>query len=279
MSGHKLSMVNFSTPSMIGKMRRLSRIFEKSNRCVVVPLDDSLISYSHEGLASLKEKIDDIQRAEPNGILCYQGTASLISNFSIPLILNITASSVNSTHTNKVLISSVEEALKYDASAVAVHINISSRYESEMLRNVGNISSECQRNGIPLLIIAYPRKESISGDDNYEELKRSDIEKYTRLVSHCVRIAFELGADIIKTQYTGNAETFREVIAAAVNKPVLIAGGKFIDEQSLYDMVSGAIAAGGAGVSIGRNIFNRENSNSIISKIKRIVFMQQGDSE
>jgi len=278
MSSQKMSMLEFANPAMLGKMRRINKIFTNSNKCVIVPLDDSLISYSHNGLASLKEKISDIQRATPNGILCYQGTASLITDLSIPLILNITASSVNSAHTNKVLVSSVEEALKYDASAVAVHINISSKYESEMLRNIGKISTECQRNGMPLLIITYPRKESASGDDNYEELKKNDASKYTKLVSHCVRIAFELGADIIKTQYTGSAESFREVIAAAVNKPVLIAGGKFIDEQSLYEMVRGAISAGGAGVSIGRNIFNRENSKSIISEIKRIVFVQEEDS-
>lgn len=264
----------YSGPSTIGKLRRIHRIFPDSSRCVIVPLDDSLISYTHEGLVSLQDKITDIQSASPNGILCYEGTASLISDFDIPLIINITASTIHSSHTNKVLISSVEKALCCDASAVAVHINVSSKYESEMLKILGDVSSECHKYGMPLMVIIYPRKEKDFGDDNYDELKSNDNERYTRLVSHCARIAFELGADIIKTQYTGTAESFREVIKAAVNKPVLIAGGKFVSEDALYEMVQGAISAGGAGVSIGRNVFNRVNSHEIIKKIKSIVFLK-----
>lgn len=223
----------YNNPTLLGKMRRLHRIFSDTGKCVIVPLDDSLISYSNDGLVSLKDKVTDIMKASPNGVLCYQGTASLIDNYNVPLICNLTASTINSSHTNKILISDVEDALRCDASAVAVHINISSRYESEMLRIIGKISSDCHKYGMPLLIIAYPRKEydGAGCDDNYEVMKEADPNKYTHLVSHCVRIAFELGADIIKTQYTGSMESFYEVTTAAVNKPVLIAGGNFIDDE------------------------------------------------
>ena len=64
--------------------------------------------------------------AKPNAILCYYGTATLLSDYNIPTIINITASTVQSHHTRKVLISSVQQALAIDAAAVAVHINISS---------------------------------------------------------------------------------------------------------------------------------------------------------
>jgi len=265
-------ILKHTIPTMIGKSRRLHRLFSATGKSVIVPLDDSLISYSHEGLIPLRNKVENIQSASPNGILCYQGTASLVSDYRIPLIYNVTASTTNSTHTNKVLISNVEDALQCDASAVAVHLNVSSKYESNMLEIVGKVSSDCQRYGMPLLVIVYPRKEASSNDDNYEEMKLNQPDEYARLVSHCVRIAFELGADIIKTQYTGSSESFREVVAAAVNKPVLIAGGKFLNEEILYDVVRGSIAAGGAGVSIGRNVFNRNNSNEIIANIKNIVF-------
>jgi len=259
-------------PATIGKLRRLNRIFPSSDKCIIVPIDDSLISYAHEGLTSLQDKILDIQSARPNGILCYEGTALLIHDFHVPIIINITASTIHSSHTNKVLISCVENALRCDASAVAVHINISSKYESEMLRNLGVVSSECNKYGMPLMVIAYPRREGDNDDDNYEELKNVDNEAYTHLVSHCVRVAFELGADIIKTQFTGSVDSFREVVKAGVNKPVLIAGGKFTTEESLYKMVQDAMTAGGAGVSIGRNVFNRNNSSEIIDNIKGIVF-------
>ena len=77
---------------------------------------------------------------------------------------------------------------------------------------------------------------------------------------------------IIKTQFTGSAESFSKVVGAANGTPVLIAGGKMKDENELYAMVSDSIKAGGAGVSIGRNVFNREDSLEVIERLRKIVF-------
>ena len=125
---------------------------------------------------------------------------------------------------------------------------------------------------MPLLVIVYPRTEHEGKDYNYEDLKKENEEEYTKLVCHCVRIAFELGADIIKTQFTGSVESFSKVVEAANGTPVLIAGGKMMDENELYAMVSDSIKAGGAGVSIGRNVFNREDSLEVIERLRKIVF-------
>lgn len=260
------------TPATIGKRRRLYRILGTTSKAIVAALDDNLISDNNIGLKNLQKKIIDIQSAKPNGLLCYQGTASSVSAFDVPLIINVTASTVQSFHTKKVLISSVQQAVAMDAAAVAVHINISSKFESDMLHTLGMISEICNTYGMPLFAIIYPRKEHASGDENYFSIKNNNISEYTKLVSHCVRIAFELGADIIKTQYTGNAESFSEVVLSANGRPVLIAGGSLCEEQQLYSMVEGAMKAGGAGVSIGRNIFNRPNSAKIINNLREIVF-------
>lgn len=264
-------MYDVSHPALIGKKRRMNSILSDSGRAILVPLDDSLISHN-DGLLDLREKVASIEKGRPNAILSYQGTASVLKDYNIPLIINLTGSTINSTHTNKVRLSSVEHALMQNAAAVAMHINISSKYESEMLKNVGQVAEKCHLYGMPLLIIAYPRSEKGIIDYNYEDIKKGDLQKYTKLVSHCVRIAFELGADMIKTQYTGTSESFEEVIAAAVNRPVFIAGGSMTKEEILFEMIHGAIKAGGAGVSIGRNVFNRENTDEIINKIRNIVF-------
>jgi len=259
------------TPATLGKRKRLNRILGANGKGVIVPLDDSLISCNNEGLRNLKKKLIDIENSMPNGILCYFGTASLISKLDIPLIINISASTVQSHHTKKILISTVQQAVAIDAAAVAVHVNISSKYESEMLANLGSVAEACNTYGMPLLAIIYPRKEHATGDDNYLELRERMPAEYTRLVAHCTRIAFELGADIIKTQYTGDSESFSQVVLSAGGRPVLIAGGKLCEEQQLYEMVSEAMKAGAAGVSIGRNIFNRTNASEIIHNIQKIV--------
>lgn len=268
-------MENRLNRQMVGKQRRLAQILSLDNKCVVVPVDDSLIAGPEDGLFDLKEKLKQIEDAKPDAIMCFSGSAQLCNNASIPLILNLTASTLLGQHTNKVLVSTVEHAVYIGANAVAVHMNLSSRYESEMLKNILQISDDCNKYGMPLLILAYPRSEIFANgklnDNNYLKLKSENEEEYAKLVAHTVRIAFELGADIIKTQYTGSQKTFEKVVKSAPDIPVLIAGGSKINTDALFAMIEASIDAGGAGVSIGRNVFNQTYSEYMIEAVKSIV--------
>lgn len=269
--------MNYNDVLDIGKRRRLSRIFNSKEKCIIVPLDDNLISGTITGITNIKTKLNQIETAKPNAILAFSGTLSIIQDYSIPIILNVTASTINSCHTNKVIVSSVEKAVKLGADAVAVHINLTSKYESKMIENIAKISKDCDKFGMPLLAIVYPRGEKIDSsgnikDENYLQLRESNPEDYTKLVSHCVRLAFELGADIIKTQYTGTIESFKKVIESAGGKPVVIAGGNKVDVRTIFEMTENAIKAGASGVSIGRNVFNRKDSDKIISCLQKLVF-------
>lgn len=270
-------MFRLNSTSRIGKERRFKRIF-KDGKCVIVPIDDSLISGAKFGLFDLDLKISELCAAKPNGVLGYTGSLSLLSHKSsdIPIILNLTASTERSSHTNKTLITSVQRALIMDVDAVAVHINITSIYESRMLEIVGKVSDECDKYGLPMMLITYPRGEIFGDklqvvDNNYSELRSENNEKYTELVSHCVRIGFELGADIIKTQYTGSKSSFESVVQSAQGVPLLVAGGKMQEDYDLFSMCRNAIDAGAAGVCIGRNVFNRQSSQNILTVLKEIV--------
>lgn len=260
----------------IGKYRRLRHIFSDEKKCLIVPLDDSLISGPVKGLKHLDDKIKQIVSANPSALITYLGSASLAKEYNIPIILNISSSTTLSNHTNKVLISSVEQAVAIDADAVALHMNFSSKYESSMLKNIVEVKQKCDYYGMPLMILAYPRTEKYEGsavlDDNYEDLKGIDPNAYAEKVCHCVRIAFELGADIIKTHYTGSAETFKKVIDCAQGVPVVIAGGVEIDDNAVFKMVKSAMDAGAAGVSIGRNVFDKSNSDYMIQKISELIY-------
>lgn len=270
-------MLNLNEVYNNGKRRHLERIFNYDGKCLIVPLDDNLISGSITGITDIRKKIQQIEDSRPSAILAFQGTLNLVDDYSIPIILNLTASTINASHTHKVLVSSVEKALRLGADAVAVHINLSSKYESDMLKTLGKVSEECDKFGLPLLVIAYPRGEIIDEngieiDQNYQLLKVSDQERYGNLVSHCARVAFELGADIIKTQYTGSVSTFKTVVESAGGKPVVIAGGDRIDIMQLFTVVENAMKSGASGVSIGRNVFNRQDSDKIIFYLKKLIF-------
>ena len=91
------------------------------------------------------------------------------------------------------------------------------------------------------------------------------------LVKHCARVAAELGADLVKTNYTGDPDTFKEVVKGAL-APVVIAGGPKIDsDEKLLQMVKDSIEAGGRGVSIGRNIFQHSNITGITKAVSSVV--------
>ncbi|MCX6132997.1 MAG: 2-amino-3,7-dideoxy-D-threo-hept-6-ulosonate synthase [Ignavibacteriales bacterium] len=261
--------------AMVGKNKRLSRLFDpKTMRTVITPIDDSLIFGPFDGLADMPSKLQQIVNGRPNGILTFQGIIRQMPEAfrSTGTIINLSASTSRMQHTNKILVSNVYEAIRLDADAVAVHVNITSRFEQGMLATLGKVVSECQPLGIPVLAIMYPRTENKDGDENYDDLRAADPVEYAKLVAHAVRVATDLGVDIIKTKYTGSADTFRTVVQACAPLPVVIAGGPLLPFGEMLNMAAGAIEAGAAGVSFGRNVFNRQDSGKAIRALKKIVF-------
>jgi DhnA family fructose-bisphosphate aldolase class Ia len=191
---------------------------------------------------------------------------------TIPGILNITASTTRSLHTRKVLVGTPSEAVALGLDAVACHLNIGSKFESEQLSQTWQISRECELLGLPLVAIAYPRTETLTGeDDNFETLKRESPATYTEMVSHACRVAIELGADIVKTQYTGSPDTFSAVVAVCSPIPVLIAGGPLTSMANMLEVAFGAVSAGAAGVSFGRNVFASGEARLRIRALKAVV--------
>lgn len=254
----------------VGKTIRLNRIF-KNDKALIVPIDDSMISGPELGLRDMRTTIRKIVRSDATAMMMTYG--SYVRNYDIienfPCILNVTGSTALSSHTKKVIIHDVENALIDGFCGVAAHINISSQYESEMLAMVGEISSLCNYYSMPLMVIAYPRKEDINGDNNYKHLCIGD---YSKIIRHCTRIAVELGADIVKTHYTGTPESFKSVIECAEGVPVLISGQSLVSETQAINNVSDSIKVGGSGVCFGRNIYNRNNTEEFITILSKEIW-------
>lgn len=258
----------------VGKAKRLGRLISPdSGKCVIVPLDDSLLSGPALGLERLEPKIRDIVSEHPDAILGFPG---LFRNYAqefagIPSILNVTASTIRSCHTRKTLVSSIDVALRLGADAVAVHVNIGSTYETEMLHTLGVVAEQCDVAGMPLMAIMYPRSEVADGDENFLDLKENAPEQYTELVSHAARIGMELGADLIKTQYTGCPDSFRIVVDACGGIPIIAAGGPTVEIEQMLEAAAGIVSAGGTGVSFGRNIFGREDAAAALRALRLVV--------
>jgi len=248
-----------------GKAVRMSRILASGRPTLMVPLDDALIFGPTGEFRDTAALLDLLDSCRVDSILSFAGTLhQLDAASSVGRILNITASTVRKDHTHKVLVNSIRRAVALGADAVAVHINLSSTFEGDMLRTLGTVIESANVSGLPVVAIAYPRREAASGDDNYLDLRTNHIDQYTDLVAHTCRVAYELGADVIKTQFTGTAETFSRVIDCCRPVPILMAGGALLDPPDIFGTVTQAIEAGAAGVSLGRNIHQRPFGSKLL---------------
>ncbi len=256
-----------------GKAVRLARVIASGRPTLMVPLDDSLIFGPTGRFTATADLVKELVESGVDSFLAFPGTLQSVDPAArVGRIVNLSASTVRHNHTRKVLFSGIERAVALGADAVAVHLNVSSQFESEMIVNLGTIVQAASQVGLPVLAISYPRSETASGDENYLELKTTRPEEYSTLVAHACRVAHELGADIIKTQYTGTPETFARVVAAVRPTPVIVAGGPVISGAALIEMAAGAVQAGGSGVSFGRNIHQRTDGTSELLAALRQFF-------
>lgn len=237
-------------------------------------LDDILLSGPELGLRRVDQKIKQVKAGNADAILGFRGLLTRHADILAgrPTLMNLTASTTRTTHTRKVQVATVEQAVQMGVDAVAVHINISSKYETEMLKILADVSRDCERFGMPLLAIMYARGEKDTGEDeNYLELLKSNPEKYTELVRHAVRVGVDLGADMVKTSFTGSAESFKTVVESASGVPVLMAGGPTVPIPEFLQKAYAATQAGAAGVCVGRNIFQRDEGKEVTVALRQIV--------
>ncbi len=249
---------------LLGKNIRIERIMDRSTgRAVIVPLDHGIAMGPIEGLVDMRSTVDKVSQGGATAVVLHKGILPFSHRSfgrDIGLIMHLSASTGLSPQPNhKVIVTTVEEAIKWGADAVSIHVNLGDDHEYAMLRDFGQIACKCNEWGMPLLVMIYPRGKDIPDAYNVDMLKK------------CARTATELGADIIKTNYTGDIDSFKEVVRGA-QAPVIIAGGPKVDsDEKLLQMVKDSMDAGGKGVSIGRNVFQHRNVIGITKAISGIV--------
>jgi predicted phospho-2-dehydro-3-deoxyheptonate aldolase len=183
----------------------------------------------------------------------------------VGLIIHLSGGTSMSPDPNaKELVCSVEEAIKLGADAVSVHINLGAETDKEMLGQLGYVSERCMEWQMPLVAMMYTRGKKIKNEYDVAYVK------------HAARVGAELGADIVKVVYTGTVESFREVVEGCP-VPVVIAGGeKMGSDEDIFAMVDGALKAGAAGVSIGRNAFQHARPDKMVEALSKMVHENAG---
>lgn len=249
---------------MIGKRIRLERIMDRnSGKTLIIPMDHGVTVGPIKGLTRMQETINAVARGGANAIVIHKGLVEAghrRSGRDVGLIIHLSGSTRMAPDPNsKTMVCTVEEAIKLGADAVSIHVNLGAEDERSMLEDLGTVAKVAFEWGMPLLAMMYTRGSKV--ENEYD----------AKMVKHAARVGAELGADIVKVPYTGSPESFSEVVEGCP-VPVVIAGGEKMEtDKDVLEMVKGAMAAGGAGVSIGRNVFQHRDPTRIVQAIYKIV--------
>jgi len=248
----------------IGKRIRIDRILNRNTRkTVIIPLDHGITMGPIRGLQDMRTIVNQVAEGGANAVLLHKGIIRAGYRGygkDIGLVMHLSGSTALGPDPNaKIQVADVIEAIKLGADAVSIQINVGSKTEQEQLRFLGKTAEVCEDWGIPLLAMMYPRGEKIKNEYDLE------------VVKHAARIGAELGADIVKTNYTGSEDTFSEVVKGSP-VPVVMAGGpKTETDEEFCKMVYSSVRAGGAGVAAGRNVFQHENPTNMVRVLCGIV--------
>jgi len=249
---------------MIGKRIRLERIINRnSGKTVIIPMDHGITVGPIQGLEDMRTAISKVVAGGANAILMHKGMVRAGhrgKGKDVGLIIHLSAGTSISPDPNaKQLVCTVEEAIKLGADGVSVHINLGAETDYDMLRQLGQVSAECLKWQMPLVAMMYTRGPKIKNEFDVNNVK------------HAARVGAELGADFVKVVYTGSVESFAEVVDGCP-MPVVIAGGpKMGSDEEIFKMVEGALKAGAAGVSIGRNAFQHKTPDKMVHALSKMV--------
>ncbi len=248
----------------LGKHVRLERIINReTRRTVIIPMDHGVTVGPLDGLEDMRITVNDMAMGGADAVLMHKGLIRCSHRGAGPdvgLIVHLSASTALSPNGNtKALVGTVEEAIRHGADAVSIHVNIGDPEERRMLADFGRVSERCADWGMPLLAMVYARGPQIKNGFAPE------------VVAHCARVGVELGADIVKVSYTGDMESFAQVVGSCCI-PVVIAGGECIGStHRLLEIVKESVLAGGAGLSIGRNVFQHPRRIQLVKALRAIV--------
>lgn len=254
----------------LGKITHLRRLQNPaSGRILTVAIDHAPSYGVLAGLEDIASVIGRVAAGKPDAIMLMQGPAQLCYEpyaGVFPLILK--TSTLSPFHPNQdVWVTEVETALRLGADAVSMALTVGCENQAGLIANLSGLIRQAERVGLPVIVHAYPNGSLVSPDQVYS----------AKQVCYAARLGMELGVDIVKTFYTGSAETFAQVVQAAAPALVVAAGGpRLHTDEDVLDMVGGVVEAGAAGITFGRNIWQSADPAAMIQALARML--HHGDS-
>jgi fructose-bisphosphate aldolase/2-amino-3,7-dideoxy-D-threo-hept-6-ulosonate synthase len=253
----------------VGKDMRMKRVIDAGGVSVICALDHGMTSPTFlEPLADIRARTAEAVAGGANVIMMSKGIARAAEpefgpTTSLALLLSASANP-GEDRPSIVQIAEVEEACRLGADAVVLFVALAGESEPGMIRILSAVGRECETLGMPFIAEAefpttYAAVEDLSAEYGFSYLARN------------VRLCAELGADIVKTNWPGDGGSFGKLVEATSGLPVVLAGGSQIEDRELLERMEAAMAAGGIGCSVGRNIFMHQNPRAITAALSRVI--------
>lgn len=251
----------------VGKLTRINRIFREDGKATMVAINQGITMGPRDGIEDVGKIISLLLPEHPDSFTIHRGAACQYADLyagKAALILK----STNRTPffgPDEIQLSQVEDAVALGADAISVGLTLCDPKEQETLRMVSKIISAAEKCGIPTVAHAYPSGSLIKSEEHHSE-------KY---VGYAVRVAKELGIDIIKTYWTGDQDSFARIVSYGSPCKVVISGGpKCHTLRECFSMTWNGMQAGADGITYGRNIWQHDCPAAVLRGLNAIVHNQ-----
>ena len=261
--------------SQLGKTIRLRRILPSGRGSLVVAFDHPLVLGPIPGTTEPAEQIAKFVEGRADAILLNIGTfryaAEAVQNAQhVPaLVARLDWTTALGTAPNNpakefhsCLVGDPEDGARFGADAVITFLIVGSgdaEFEREEVRRVALTARKCEQLGLPLIVESLARGKNLRVPHDAEWLKLH------------ARISAELGADVIKTEFTGNPDTMHEVVQSCPI-PILVLGGtRTGSDEDILNVTRDIVRSGAAGVFFGRNVFQAENIPALMQRLHAVL--------
>lgn len=239
-----------------GMQNRLAKIIHpEDGRCLMLAVDHGYFLGPTERLEAPKRAINPLL-PYADSLMLTRGIlrTSVDPKCDIPIVLRVSGgtSIIGEDLSKETITTSIEEAIRLNASCLALSIFIGSKYEHQTLANLAKLVNEGEKYEIPVLAVTAVGKE---------------MARDARYLGLACRVAAELGAHIVKTYYCDN---FEQVVDGCP-VPLIIAGGKKLPEPEALKLAHDAVIHGAVGVDMGRNIWQSDWPVAMIKAVQAIV--------
>ncbi len=152
------------------------------------------------------------------------------------------------------------------ADAVGYTMYAGSDHEDEMWEDFREVQEEARKYDVPVVMWAYPRGHGIENKEEYDGDTDPDV------IAYAARLGLELGADVVKCKYPGSKEDTEKVLRNIGEMKFVMSGGSKRSDEAFLEDVSNVIDAGGNGLAVGRNIFQREDPEGVLDKLENVIY-------